>query len=284
MLADTSARFGHFREVLVAMEGRADANGLVAEIALLRAIRARGDRTLQNAGSDHMLTMAVLRNRFLLPGAGIALEITKGDEDALRLIKPTGSVQFGGENAPPPRDRGRPARRAPRFEPPGKGVYTRRWERAIMLPPWASAVRPAQRRGVQRQPRRVLTSSRPRVGICDRGRVSSTLARRQGVRLHLTSCGRGKISMTQSKRHRCRDLTHRRVGTYVLTAVRRGGRATTRTRRVRGPYAQIVNGWGTPSENVPGTSFRNKGMSSGVGGRAVEGPRAQLASEFFAVS
>ena len=41
MLADTSARFGHFREVLVAMEGRADANGLVAEIALLRAIRAR---------------------------------------------------------------------------------------------------------------------------------------------------------------------------------------------------------------------------------------------------
>ncbi|CAM9262406.1 unnamed protein product, partial [Ascophyllum nodosum] len=29
MLADTSARFGHFREVLVAMEGRADANGLV---------------------------------------------------------------------------------------------------------------------------------------------------------------------------------------------------------------------------------------------------------------
>ena len=41
MLADTSARFGHFREVLVATEGRADANGLVAEIALLRAIRAR---------------------------------------------------------------------------------------------------------------------------------------------------------------------------------------------------------------------------------------------------
>ena len=138
-----------------------------------------------------------------------------------------------------------------------------------MLPPWASAVRPAQCRGVQRQPRRVLTSSRPRVGICGRGRVSSTLARRQGVRLHLTSCGRGKISMTQSKRHRCRDLTHRRVGTYVLTAVRRGGRATTHTRRVRGPYAQIVNGSGTPSENVPGTSFRNKGMSSGVGGRAV---------------
>ena len=112
MLADTSARFGHFREVLVAMEGRADANGLVAEIALWRAIRARGDRILQNAGSNHMFTMAVVRNRFLLHGAGIALEITKGDEDALRLIKPTGSVQFGGANAPPPRDGGRPARRA----------------------------------------------------------------------------------------------------------------------------------------------------------------------------
>ena len=121
MLADTSARFGHFREVLVAMEDRADANGLAADIALLRAIRARGDHILQNAGSDPMLTMAVFRNRFLLPGAGIALEITKGDEDALRLIKPTGSVQFAGANAPPPRDGGRPARRAPRFEPSGKG-------------------------------------------------------------------------------------------------------------------------------------------------------------------
>ena len=136
MLADTSARFGHFREVLVAMEGRADANGLVAEIALLRAIRARGDRILQNAGSDHSLTMAVLRNRFLLPGAGIALEITKGDEDALRLIKPTGSAQFGGANAPPPRDGGRHARRAPRFEPPGKGgLYSQMGARHYAPPP-----------------------------------------------------------------------------------------------------------------------------------------------------
>ena len=136
MLADTSARFGHFREVLVATEGRADANGLVAEIALLRAIRARGDRILQNAGSDHSLTMAVLRNRFLLPGAGIALEITKGDEDALRLIKPTGSAQFGGANAPPPRDGGRHARRAPRFEPPGKGgLYSQMGARHYAPPP-----------------------------------------------------------------------------------------------------------------------------------------------------
>ena len=122
MLADMIARFGHFREVLLAMEGRADANGLAAKIVLLRAIRARGDRILHNAGSDHVLTMAVFRNRFLLPGSGIALEITKGDEDALHLIKPTGSTQFGGANAPPPRDGGRPARRAPRFEPPGKGA------------------------------------------------------------------------------------------------------------------------------------------------------------------
>ena len=253
MLADTIARFGHFREVLVAMEGRADANGLVAEIALLRAIRARGDRILQNAGSDHMLTMEVLRDCVLLPGAGIALEITKGDEDALHLIKPTGSVQFGGANAPPPRDGGRPARRAPQFEPPGKGgLYLQMGARHYApslgqrgptgTTPWGPTAA-----------RRVLTSSRPRVGICGRGRVSSTLARRQGVRLHLTSCGRGKTSMMQSKRHRCRDLTHRRVGMYVLTAVRRGGRATTRTRRVRGPCAQIVNAWGTPSENVPGT-------------------------------
>ena len=80
ILADTRAWFGHYREVLLAMEGRADANGLVAEKVLLRAIRSRGDGILQNAGSDYLLTMAVFRNRFLLPGAGIALEITKGDD------------------------------------------------------------------------------------------------------------------------------------------------------------------------------------------------------------
>ena len=72
---------GHFREVLLAMEGTANANGLAEEILLLRTIRSRGDRILQNAGFNHLLTMAVVRNRLLLPGAGIAPEITKGDED-----------------------------------------------------------------------------------------------------------------------------------------------------------------------------------------------------------
>ena len=67
-----------------------------------------------------MLTMAVLRNR-LLPEAGIAPEIIKGDENALRLVKPAGTGPFGGANAPPSRDGGRPARRAPRFASPEKG-------------------------------------------------------------------------------------------------------------------------------------------------------------------
>ena len=92
-------------------------------------------------------------------------------------------------------------------------------------------------------------------------RDSSNLALRQGVRLHLTSCGRRKISTAQSKRRRWRDLTPHGVSTYVLTAVRRVGRATTRTRRAHGQY-----GMDTPSESVPGTSSRNKGMSSGGAG------------------
>ena len=103
------------------MQGRADENGLAAEILLLRAIRSRGDRILQNAGLNHLLTLAVLRNRLLLPGARIAPEIIKRDEDALRLVKLIGSDPFGGANASTSRDRGRPARRAPRFEAPGKG-------------------------------------------------------------------------------------------------------------------------------------------------------------------
>ena len=78
------------REVLLVMEGRADANELAAEILPLRANRSRGYRILPNVSLDHMLTMAVLRNRLLLPGAGITLEIIKRDEEAVRLVKPTG--------------------------------------------------------------------------------------------------------------------------------------------------------------------------------------------------
>ena len=62
------------------MEGRVGANGLAAEILLLRAIRSRDDRILQNAGLNHLLTMAVLSNRLLLPGAEIAPQIIKGDK------------------------------------------------------------------------------------------------------------------------------------------------------------------------------------------------------------
>ena len=43
-LAGMKVRFRHFCEVLLAMESRADANGMAVEILLLRAIRSRDDR------------------------------------------------------------------------------------------------------------------------------------------------------------------------------------------------------------------------------------------------
>ena len=96
ILADTSSRFFQFREVLLAREGKMDAKGLAEENTLLRVIGARGDRILQTAGHNHILTMAVLRNRLLLLEAGIAPEIVKGYEDALRLVKPTVAGSLGG--------------------------------------------------------------------------------------------------------------------------------------------------------------------------------------------
>ena len=125
ILADTSSRFISFREVRATMEGKAKAKCLGAENTLLQAIRARGDRILQTAGHNYMLTRAVLRNRLLLPEARIALEICRGDEDALRLVKPTGAGSLGGATAPPLLDGGRPVRRAcfcPRRELPLKLV------------------------------------------------------------------------------------------------------------------------------------------------------------------
>ena len=117
ILADTSVRFGQFREVLLAMEGRADVKRLAVEMLLLCAIHARSDRILQNAGHNHMLTMVVVHNRLLLPGTEIAPEIIKGGEDALRLVNSTGSGSRGGTTASPSSDGGRPACRALQFSP-----------------------------------------------------------------------------------------------------------------------------------------------------------------------
>ena len=77
ILADTSSRFFQFQSVLLAMEGKADSKGLAEENTLLHAIRARGDRIVQTAGNNHILTRAVLRNRLLLLEAGIAPDIVK---------------------------------------------------------------------------------------------------------------------------------------------------------------------------------------------------------------
>ena len=266
MLTDTSARFGHFREVLLAMEGRADANGLAAEIVLLRAIRSRSDRILQNAGSDHLLTMAVFRNRFLLPGAGIALETTKGDEDALRLIKLTGSVQFGDANAPPSRDGGRTPRRSPRFEPPGKGglysqVGARHYAPTLVhrgptgKTPWGPTVIPPSTNFQQAAGRNTRPGSRQQHFGAAAGSAATPHQLREGQNQHDAEQA-AKLSRPNAPQ-----------GRHVCFDCRLAGRPC------HHPYKAcawtmfaIVNGWGTPSESVPGTSFRNKGMSSGVGG------------------
>ena len=150
ILAATSAWFGHFREVFLVMEARPDAKGLAAEILFFRTIRSRSDRILQNAGLSYMLTMTVLRNRLLLPGAGIASKIIKGDEDALRFVKPTGSDPFEVQRHRHQEMRGVLPVELLGWSPREKGVYTRRWERAIMPPTWACAGRSAQRHGFQR--------------------------------------------------------------------------------------------------------------------------------------
>ena len=145
-LADTNARVVQFREVLLAMEGTAGANWLAAENSLLRVIRARGNRILQKAGHNHMLAMAGLRNRLLLPDAEIALVIIKGDEYSL-LRGTTGSP--GGTTAPPSMDGGRSTVKLLGSRPQGRSLNTRRNERASMLPPLVRAGRFSQRHGDQ---------------------------------------------------------------------------------------------------------------------------------------
>ena len=135
------------------MEGKADSKGLAEENTLLHAIRARGDRIVQTAGNNHILTRAVLRNRLLLLEAGIAPDIVKGDEDAFRLEKTTGAGSFGGATGQPLIDEGRPARRGPRFVSSGKrGQYPQggaRQSAATLGPrrpasttPWRQVVQP----------------------------------------------------------------------------------------------------------------------------------------------
>ena len=51
---------------------------------------------MQTAGHNNIFTRAVVHNRLLFPEAGIAPEIVRGDEDALRLVKPTGAGSLGG--------------------------------------------------------------------------------------------------------------------------------------------------------------------------------------------
>ena len=94
---------------------------------------------LQNVSHNHVFTMAVLRNRLLLPEAGIAPEIIKGDKDTLRLVKPTGSGSLGGTTALPSPDAGRPARRASCSLPRGREINT---FSAIFTTPWRPTVHP----------------------------------------------------------------------------------------------------------------------------------------------
>ena len=87
-------------------------------------------------------------------------------------------------------------------------------------------------------------------------------ALRQVARRPRTSFGRGRSTTSQNKRRRRRDPTPHQAGTYALTTAQRVGPTTIRTRRVRGRCVPTASGWGTPRENVSGTSSPNKGTSS----------------------
>ena len=237
-----------------------------------------------------MLTMAVLRNRLLLPGAGVTPKIIKGDVDALGLVKPTGSDPFRGANASTSRDGERPARRAPRLESPVKGDLYSQVGACHYAPtlgtrgptsttPWSPTVTPPGTKTPQAAVRNARLGSRQQQFDAAAGSAATPHQLRKRLNQH------GEEQAAQMARPDALQGRH-----VFLTAVRRVGRATTRTRRAR-----TVNGWGAPSESVPGASFQNKGMSSGGTGGAgsdarfsVEGggsgPRARLAFDCLAVS
>ena len=118
------------------MEGKTDAKGSAAENTLLRAIRARRDQILQTAGQNHILTMAVLRTRLLLPEEGITSKVIKGGDDSLRLVKATEAGSLGGATAPPIIDGGHPARGTLWIASPVRGVSTCRGSASISSHPW----------------------------------------------------------------------------------------------------------------------------------------------------
>ena len=145
--------------------------------------------------------------------------------------------------------------------PPGRESSTCKGERGNVLPPLARAGRLLQRRGDKRYTRRGRTFCSPgretRVWALD----NSMQALRQVARLPRNSCGRGRSNTAQNKRRRARpDAPPDR---HVCLICRTAGSPTTiPTRRVLGRCAQIASGWGTPRENVSGTSSPNEGRAT----------------------
>ena len=146
--------------------------------------------------------------------------------------------------------------------PRGREGNTRRGERGNLPPPSARAGRHLQRRGGNFRTHRGRTCSRPGRETRVRARDNSMEALWQVARRPRTSGGRGRSSTSQNKRRRRRDPTPHRAGTYALTAAQRVGPTTIRTRRVRRRCVPTASGWGTPRENVSGTSSPNEGTSS----------------------
>ena len=171
------------------MEGKAEAKGSAAENTLLRKIHARRDWILQTAGHNNILTMAVLRNRLLLPQEGIASKVIKGGEDTLRLVKSTEAGSLGGAIASPIIDGRRPARRTLRFASPVRGGQHPRGgarQSAPTLGPRGPAFAMSWRPMVYPPGSNILqATAKTRVRAPD----SSIQALRYVARLSLTSCG-----------------------------------------------------------------------------------------------
>ena len=110
-LADMSARFVQFREVLLAMEGKANANGRAAEISLCARLAPRvyeycrrQDTTTLSRGLRSVTACSCPRKR--LP------QNRARGRRRLRLVKPAGKGSHGSAAAAFFKDGGRPACRA----------------------------------------------------------------------------------------------------------------------------------------------------------------------------
>ena len=119
ILADINVRFVQFRQVILAMEGKADTNGWTVEISLCARLapRVNGCCSMQD-------TTTFSRGLHSITACSCPRDCPQNRarrRRRLRFVKPTGTGSHGGATAPPSTDGGRPALRISRFASPAKG-------------------------------------------------------------------------------------------------------------------------------------------------------------------